>query len=281
MKIRDILKSSVYFTPHFPSSVVKRHKISFVKLSLIILAYSFSMLILAIFLFTFTPMRDFLFWIENQRMDSEKAKIINLEERVSILTLEMNKMVRLNRKLLYSIQLAGIDSTDTNSAIIDSLREEPIKNKIEKGGYFLGIFENALEIITPQDSKAKSDIIFFISPIENGNIANKYNPKKNHFGVDFTVRQNTPVYSPANGYVIFAAFTATDGNVIIIQNNNSYRTVFKHCNALLKKEGEFVFQGELIALSGNSGYNTTGPHLHFEIWKNEKPLNPEDFIFFK
>ena len=66
--------------------------------------------------------------------------------------------------------------------------------------------------------------------------------------------------------------------MLIIQHNKGFTTVYKHCSSLLKKERDVVSQGDLIALSGNSGKNTTGPHLHFEIWQNGKPVDPQKIL---
>jgi murein DD-endopeptidase MepM/ murein hydrolase activator NlpD len=93
-------------------------------------------------------------------------------------------------------------------------------------------------------------------------------------GIDFVVKTGTPVYVSANGFIIFANYTVKDGNMIIVSHPGNYISVYKHCSSLLKKERETVVQGELIALSGNTGEITTGPHLHFEIWKEGKPINP-------
>ena len=73
-------------------------------------------------------------------------------------------------------------------------------------------------------------------------------------------------------------FTIDDGLKIIIQHDGGFISVYKHCSSLLKRKRDIVVQGELIALSGNTGQNTTGPHLHFEIWKNGKPQNPKEFF---
>jgi lipoprotein NlpD len=78
--------------------------------------------------------------------------------------------------------------------------------------------------------------------------------------------------------VVFSDYTFTDGYKIIINHSNDYISIYKHCSSLLKNERDFVLQGELIALSGNSGEISSGPHLHFEVWKNGKPVDPKNVI---
>ena len=81
--------------------------------------------------------------------------------------------------------------------------------------------------------------------------------------------------------VIFSAWTVETGHVIAIQHSNDLISVYKHNSVLLKKEGAIVKAGEVIAIVGNSGKFTTGPHLHFEIWFKGSPLNPTEVINFE
>ncbi|HEY6907521.1 MAG TPA: M23 family metallopeptidase, partial [Ignavibacteriaceae bacterium] len=99
-----------------------------------------------------------------------------------------------------------------------------------------------------------------------------------HMGIDFVIKTGTPVYATANGFVIFADYTTNDGYMIIIDHNNGYISVYKHCSVLLKRSRETVLQGETIALSGNTGEISTGPHLHFEIWKEGEPVDPKSVL---
>ena len=97
-------------------------------------------------------------------------------------------------------------------------------------------------------------------------------------GLDFAVRTGTSILASAAGYVVFAGFTADDGYMIILVHSDGYITVYKHCSGLTKKLRDSVLQGETIALSGNTGLATTGPHLHFEIWKNGQVIDPKDLL---
>ena len=83
-----------------------------------------------------------------------------------------------------------------------------------------------------------------------------------------------------DGMVIFAEWSAQTGNVIIIQHSNNLVSIYKHNSVLFKKIGTFVSRGDVIALVGNSGELSTGPHLHFELWADGSPVDPEDFISF-
>ena len=117
-------------------------------------------------------------------------------------------------------------------------------------------------------------------PPTKGLIINRFNPEQNHFGVDLVTDVNQPVLAVMEGTVIFANWTLETGYVIQIQHNNNFLSLYKHNAELLKRVGEYVNAGEAIAIVGNSGELTTGPHLHFELWQNGAPLNPESHILF-
>jgi murein DD-endopeptidase MepM/ murein hydrolase activator NlpD len=92
------------------------------------------------------------------------------------------------------------------------------------------------------------------------------------------VKNGTPVFASAGGFVVFSGYTNNFGHIIILSHSDGYLSIYKHCSVILKKEREFVKQGDLIAQSGNSGLATTGPHLHFEIWHNGMPIDPETIL---
>ena len=276
MKFQDFKKSFIYITRDFPSYEMKRYKISLGKALFYLSGYTLIVFLFAVALFSFTPLKKALFWIENGKIKEQAVQIKRLEREVALVQKELDKFIKLERRLNYAIILAGTDSLDSNAVIYDSLRAEPNKNNLN-GGNLLFIFEAFVNEFF-SDSTANKNDLYFISPVENGVILRKFEKESGHYGIDFAVKPNTPIVASAPGYVIFAGFTDVDGNVIIIQHNENFRTVLKHCNILLKKTGDTVYQGEVIAYSGNSGINTTGPHLHFEIWHGNEVLNPEKFI---
>lgn len=83
-----------------------------------------------------------------------------------------------------------------------------------------------------------------------------------------------------DGTVILSTYTAETGYVIQIQHGQDFVSVYKHCGSLLKKEGDPVKGGEAIALVGNTGEKTTGPHLHFELWHKGRAIDPSKYIVF-
>ncbi|MCB0518160.1 MAG: M23 family metallopeptidase [Lewinellaceae bacterium] len=121
----------------------------------------------------------------------------------------------------------------------------------------------------------------YFSPPLSGSISANFDPEKNHFGVDVIAPKNTPVKATMDGWVISSDWTLETGNTIAIQHTNNIVSFYKHNSSLLKKAGAYVRAGEAIAIIGNTGELTDGPHLHFELWHRGKPVNPTDFVNFK
>ncbi|OIQ36965.1 MAG: hypothetical protein BM555_01715 [Crocinitomix sp. MedPE-SWsnd] len=120
---------------------------------------------------------------------------------------------------------------------------------------------------------------FFHAPVK-GTISQSYKPKKKHYGIDVVTAESEPIKSCLEGTVVFSSWTSKGGDIIIIQHKNEYLSVYKHCSSLLRNVGEKVQTGDPIAIVGNSGEHTDGPHLHFELWKEGAPLNPQEYINF-
>jgi murein DD-endopeptidase MepM/ murein hydrolase activator NlpD len=117
----------------------------------------------------------------------------------------------------------------------------------------------------------------FYKPVE-GVITQEFLPALYHFGIDVVTPIESPVLAIRDGSVILARWSYQFGNMIIIQHPNNFISVYKHNSVLLKKEGDKVKGGEPIAISGNTGEISTGPHLHIEMWMNGTPVNPAIFL---
>ncbi len=128
-------------------------------------------------------------------------------------------------------------------------------------------------------SLAELNQIYFYSPL-TGLISDRYNIGEEHYGVDIVSKKNEAVKVVADGTVIFASWTQDSGHVIAVQHRGDLISVYKHNAQLLKKVGNFVSGGEIISIVGNTGELTDGPHLHFELWYNGSPVNPEEFVSF-
>lgn len=117
----------------------------------------------------------------------------------------------------------------------------------------------------------------FGSPVR-GYFTRGFDVTKGHFGVDIAGKEGTPVMAVAGGRVIFANWTYEDGFEIVLVHDKGYTTVYKHNQLLMKEVGEEVKRGDLIALLGNTGESSSGPHLHFEVWKDGSVQNPMNYL---
>lgn len=104
---------------------------------------------------------------------------------------------------------------------------------------------------------------------------------KSHPGVDIVTNENATIKACLSGTVIYSGFTRSDGFILILDHGNGYMSIYKHARKSLKNAGAKVRLGDPIAIVGNTGENSDGPHLHFELWYNQRPVNPSDYLSFK
>jgi murein DD-endopeptidase MepM/ murein hydrolase activator NlpD len=128
---------------------------------------------------------------------------------------------------------------------------------------------------------AKADEMPSLFPPIKGIVISAYNPAKSHFGTDIASSGDNVISSTLSGTVISSAFTIETGYTIIIQHKSELISVYKHAKSSFVKAGDLIETGQAIAAYGDSGENSTGPHLHFELWRKGKSLNPEDYIEFQ
>ncbi len=118
-----------------------------------------------------------------------------------------------------------------------------------------------------------------ILPVQ-GIVSSQFMPEIKHYGVDILAPESSPINSIMDGYVFSSGWDLETGYTIGVQHDGNILSFYKHNSILLKEKGTFVQAGEAIAIIGNTGTLSSGPHLHFELWHSGKPLNPEDFLNF-
>ena len=134
--------------------------------------------------------------------------------------------------------------------------------------------------LNPQFNRDNESSYLLFPPIK-GTITDKLNAQKQHYGIDIAAPKDAPIKAIDDGTIIIAAYTAETGYILQIQHDNDLISVYKHNSVLLKKQGEKVRAGEAIAIIGETGEFSSGPHLHFEMWRNGVALNPESFFSFE
>ncbi len=227
-------------------------------------------------LIAFTPLRTYIpgYTVPGLKKNVVKLKIKtdSLEQKLKINNYFLNQLQRVFRNEItaeefekeYKQRIINPDTLKLNPGKVDSL----LRKEVEQREKFS----------TAQSKKATG--LNLINPVQ-GKITNSYDAEKKHFAVDIALKSKTPVKAIADGRILFSDWTRSGGNTIILKSADNLISIYKHNNKLLRKEGDLVKQGEVIALSGNTGEKTSGPHLHFELWINGYPVNPADYFNFK
>ena len=146
-------------------------------------------------------------------------------------------------------------------------------------GGFVGAYDGDNLSVLTDPGKVPTEGVFFYKPV-NGVVTSHYETDVHHYGVDLAAAPKESVLATLDGTVSYTGFDPNHGNVIQIQHKNGFISVYKHNELLLKEVGDHVVAGEAIALVGNTGELSTGPHLHFELWYKGNPVNPEEYIAF-
>lgn len=260
---------------------------SFTYAKVILLAFFIFLITLGLSFFLITTLLDQWFDPRHAQMET-KRELLELNIQMDSLIYEVDKkqqFIMAFQRILSGDTLDWGDSrraSDTSTletgrfqTQIDADYLAPIDSQLRQE------FEQSdMPLITFTSTRIHELQEFFLfSPI-TGFVSNSFNLREGHFGVDIVTRKNEPVKCIADGTVIMASWTQDSGYVIAVQHRANLISVYKHNADLLKKVGNFVNAGEIISIVGNTGELTDGPHLHFELWYNGNPVNPEDFISF-
>ena len=252
------------------------------KLNVIILTAISTLLLISgtALLITFTPIREF---IPGYSSTALKNKATRLTIAVDSLTaaVEINdvyfKSIRnmltgqldsLSIKEAYSINSTELVDAETLN-IYASQEDSILREKVEQ--------EDKYSLL----EKATFNANFTLFPPVSGQISEEYNADAKHYAIDIVTEKDEPVKATLDGTVIFSEWSVETGYVIIIEHSRGLISVYKHNNLLLKSQGDLVTAGEVIAVVGDTGEFSYGPHLHFELWVDGYPVNPSDYINFE
>ena len=228
----------------------------------------------------YTPLNEF---VPGKASSSLHKELI----AITLKTDSLEKKLLVNELYLKNITaiVNGEDpiNISTENTLVLSASETELSFKKSKEDSLLRLAVEAEDKISvsPTDKKDNLDMesVLFFSPIK-GVITNGFDRKKNHFGTDIVAKQDEPIKCVFDGVVVISHWTSETGNVIGVQHANGMFSLYKHNSILFKRAGEYVKSGEVIAIIGNSGELSSGPHLHFELWHKGTPVNPENYISF-
>lgn len=225
----------------------------------------------------FTPLREFIPGYSSTELKQRATELAYQSDSIQ-------RVLYLNEQYLNSIKKALIGDIEFQQINRDSIfneintsdmtvpppsqQDSLLRERVAEEDKY-NIFETSIGI---------SNALF--APV-NGTVTAGFDLANEHYAVDIAVSENTPVKATTDGTVIFAEWTLQTGYVIVIEHQNNLLSVYKHNASLIKKQGDLVKTGEVIATAGETGELATGVHLHFELWSNGYPVNPELFIDFE
>ena len=234
---------------------------------------------LVISIIAFTPIREYIPGYGNV---TERKEILNLTVKTDSLEdiLKARDWYMKNLVDVFSGNVEG--KTDKPSKDTSGKYQKVNVKPSEKDLQFRKEVENEPASLKFAEATVKKNALsnyLFFSPVK-GIITESFNAAEEHYGVDVVSKKDALIKSTLDGTVIYSGFTPEDGHVIQIQHDNNLISVYKHNSSVIKKMGDKVQSGEAISIIGNSGESSKGPHLHFELWHNGLPINPEEFIVF-
>jgi len=269
-KYRFVIMKDSSFEEKLSVKLTRINVIAFVA-TLVFLCFFSTMLLIA-----YTPLSEYVpgkssievqkSLIElNIKSDSLEAILVNR----SIYLENINKIIN-GEELVTPENYAEITNTQIPISFEKSKEDSLFRVKVEA--------EDKSSIYKKDKPNTTTTLMFF-TPL-TGLISDGYNNKTKHFGIDLVAKEKSRISSVLEGTVIISHWAYETGYVIGVQHKNDYLSFYKHNSVLLKSVGDYVNAGDHIAIIGNSGELSSGPHLHFELWHKGIPVNPENYISF-
>jgi murein DD-endopeptidase MepM/ murein hydrolase activator NlpD len=267
VKYRLVIMTENTFEEKFSFSLTPMNVFIAVSTSIVILSA------IVISLIAFTPVREYIpgySYSKQTRRDLDH--LIQETSRLEKEVRERDRYIQMMKEIIngHTVPADSLRNlSDSAMGQIDQLIEGKLQALSNK------------EYLSEEESqnKGKLNNYTFFTPLR-GFITDRYDLGKDHLAVDIVSKPNEAVKAALDGTVIFASWTPETGHVIGLQHSNNLVSIYKHNSVLLKKTGSIVNAGDAIAIVGNSGELTSGPHLHFELWHNGNALNPEEFMAF-
>lgn len=249
------------------------------------------LVVLTTLLIAFTPLREFIPGYANGEMveqtytnayviDSLEAELSNQEQMISIIqAVLMGHEIPGEEEYANTSVKGKVDTVVYMRSKADSLLRLEVEHEDNKYQVKGARPSDKASDRNELNAKVQTAPLLFFTPLK-GPVTSPYNAKERHYGVDIAGEANAAIKSVYGGTVVFAGFTVETGNVIAVQHPGNIISVYKHNSSLLKHQGDIVRVGEPIAYIGDSGDQSTGPHLHFELWIAGNPVDPQQYIVF-
>ena len=261
---------------------VGSYKLNLLSLYILLSSIFVALTIVVFCLVIYTPIKKY---IPGYGDYNQYAKVTAMQDRIKKLEREVqaqNEYTESIKRILVGKNETA-DDFNEKDATLPITKPEPIKRIPEDEKLRKTVKSNTGKGETPSYNFIPLDVPvqnnYFVKPIE-GIVSSGFQSNEKHYGVDLIAPKDTPVKAIKDGHVILADWTMDTGYTIGIQHNNNLVTFYKHNSGLLKKVGDSVKGGESIAIIGNTGFQTNGFHLHFELWHNGIPVDPSGLMSF-
>lgn len=241
-----------------------------------LLALSGALMLLAAVIFMVTPLGSLLY---NPDKASIREQIIDITERTIALEDSLLKRDRQLEEMKDIIRLSTDTTLNIDERFADVINEGLLS---QRSAY--GELPEATSMRQLNQTQIISAGVLREAPVfparfpVPGTVTRGYIPENSHFGIDIAAGKDETVLNVAEGSVTGSSWTIKYGYVLSVQHSNGIITVYKHLSSVNKKEGDLVLKGDILGTVGDSGILSSGPHLHFEIWKNGVPQNPELYL---
>ncbi|MCX7955276.1 MAG: M23 family metallopeptidase [Bacteroidales bacterium] len=254
-------------------------RLSLYNIIVFVTALSLCLIILTAVIIIYTPIKEYIPGYPQKELTLKARKnqriIDSLIEVSYHYNLYLNNLKQLlsNGEPLNMEVIRKIDTTKSykNINLNPSFNDSLFRKKYEEENLFSVSLKSELSNIILQNN--------FTPPVK-GIISRKFNLTEKHYGIDIVTKFNEPILSISAGTVIFAGYNILTGNTVIIQHQHEIISIYKHLETIVVEEGDKVEAGSAIGIVGGTGKESTGQHLHFELWYKSRPIDPEEFISF-
>lgn len=255
------------------------YRLSPLNLVTLLISFAVFIIILVSLIIIFTPLRESIPGYTDVSLREDLTKMVLKTDSLEN-ELRQNNIYLMNIRGILNgeppLPEGSLEELDeeveiTGDPSVKSKEDSLLRDYVER--------EDSYSLINSGTNNESSVKLYLFAPLK-GTITDYFDASKKHFGVDIVAPKNEAIKATLDGTVIFAEWTVETGYVIQLQHANNFTSIYKHNSVLLKNIGDVVKAGEAIAVIGNSGELTSGPHLHFELWKDGKALNPMDYVNF-
>lgn len=263
-------------------------RVNLLKLSIITIVIIALLIAITTLVIAFTPLREYLPGYAEKT--SVEREVYELNRRADSIERELTRkdIYFNNLKLViegYDFANDSAEERDIYASFLGfnadtieikkSVQDSALRAEFEAENFYnLNVTSNLVK------NTRHTGVSNFFTPL-TGTVIKPFDPTNGHYGIDISAPGNQVIKAALDGTVVYSSWTLDFGYTIGIQHDNNYFTTYKHNASLLKKEGDYVKAGETIAVAGESGEVTSGPQLHFELWHNGTPLNPQEYINFE